>query len=227
MTELIKDPDFKQWLVDLKVRIRQSQIRAMVKVNDEMLRLYWDMGRDITVRQMDAVWGGRFFDNLSRELKNEFPDMEGFSVTNLKYCKYFYQFYSQGNNTRKKLTDVIRPQLGDELQTPENKTSTFHPQAGDEIANPIFLIPWGHNKVIIDKCKSVPEAMFYIQKTIKNGWSRAVLMNFIEAGLWQSQGKAVNNFDRLLPEVQSDLAKETLIGNNLGTTPKKKKSLTY
>ena len=52
--------------------------------------------------------------------------------------------------------------------------------------------------------------MFYIQKTIKNGWSRAVLMNFIEAGLWQSQGKAVNNFDRLLPDVQSDLAKETL-----------------
>jgi hypothetical protein len=55
MSELIKDPDFKQWLVDLKVRIRQSQIRAMVKVNDEMLRLYWDLGRDIVVRQMDAV----------------------------------------------------------------------------------------------------------------------------------------------------------------------------
>jgi hypothetical protein len=69
MTELIKNPDFKQWLVDLKVRIRQSQIRAMVKVNDEMLRLYWDMGRDITVRQMDAVWGGRFFDNLSNRVK--------------------------------------------------------------------------------------------------------------------------------------------------------------
>jgi predicted nuclease of restriction endonuclease-like (RecB) superfamily len=211
MTELIKDPDFKQWLVDLKVRIRQSQIRAMVKVNDEMLRLYWDMGRDITVRQMDAVWGSRFFDNLSKELKAEFPDMEGFSVTNLKYCKYFYLFYSQDAKLRHELAAEIRPQAVDEIQTPDNKRITIRPQLVDEFAlNPLFLIPWGHHRTIIDKCKSVPEALFYIQKTVKNGWSRAVLMNFIEAGLWESQGKAVNNFDRLLPDVQSDLARETL-----------------
>jgi hypothetical protein len=50
--DIIKDPDFRQWLVDLKKRIRQSQIKAMIKVNDEMLRLYWDLGRDIVVRQM-------------------------------------------------------------------------------------------------------------------------------------------------------------------------------
>jgi predicted nuclease of restriction endonuclease-like (RecB) superfamily len=210
MTELIKDLDFKQWLVDLKVRIRQSQIRAMVKVNDEMLRLYWDMGRDITVRQMDAVWGGRFFDNLSKELKAEFPDMEGFSVTNLNYCKRFYQFYSRSNQVQKQLDGAVYPQVGVELQNPENKPHTIHPQLGGEFGSPLFLIPWGHNKVIIDKCKSVSEALFYVQKTIKNSWSRAVLMNFIGAGLWESQGKAVNNFDRLLPDVQSDLAKETL-----------------
>ena len=53
-----KDPEFKQWLTELKSRIRQSQIKAMIKVNDEMLRLYWDLGHDIVVRQMDAVWGG-------------------------------------------------------------------------------------------------------------------------------------------------------------------------
>jgi predicted nuclease of restriction endonuclease-like (RecB) superfamily len=63
---------------------------------------------------------------------------------------------------------------------------------------------------IFTKCKSPHEALFYVQKTIKNGWSRAVLMNFMEADLYQSQGKSINNFDRLLPDVQSDLAKETL-----------------
>ena len=94
---LIKDPELKQWLTDLKARIRQSQIRAMVKVNDEMLRLYWDLGRDIVIRQMDAVWGSGFFENLSKELKAEFPDMQGFSVVNLTYCKRFYLFYSQDN----------------------------------------------------------------------------------------------------------------------------------
>lgn len=202
--------DFRQWLVDLKSRIRQSQIRAMVKVNDEMLRLYWDMGRDIVIRQMDAKWGSGFFENLSRELKSDFPDMQGFSVTNLRYCKYFYQLYSQDAQNRRQLIGGIHPQLGDELQTSDNKHNIFLPQTGDEITNPVFLIPWGHNKCIIDKCKSAPEALFYVQKIIKNGWSRAVLMNFIEAGLYESQGKAVNNFDRLLPDVQSDLAKETL-----------------
>ena len=211
MTELIKDPDFKQWLVDLKVRIRQSQIRAMVKVNDEMLRLYWDMGRDITVRQMDAVWGGRFFENLSKELKAEFPDMQGFSVTTLKYCKYFYQFYSRDNTIRQQLVDEFSLDAEHKSQYDENKQIVIRQQAADEFRySPLFLIPWGHHMLIIDKCKSVPEALFYVQKTIKNGWSRAMLMNFIEAGLWQSQGKAVNNFDRLLPDVQSDLAKETL-----------------
>ena len=211
MTELIKDPDFKQWLVDLKVRIRQSQIRAMVKVNDEMLRLYWDMGRDITVRQMDAVWGGRFFDNLSKELKAEFPDMQGFSKANLRYMMRFYQFYSQDNPILQQLVEEISLQASDKRHISENKQIEIVQQVVEQFdPSPLFLIPWGHHVTIIDKCKSIPEALFYVQKTIKNGWSRAVLMNFIEAGLWQSQGKAVNNFDRLLPEVQSDLAKETL-----------------
>jgi len=209
--DLLKDPDFKQWLADLKARIRQSQIKAMIKVNDEMLRLYWDLGCDIVVRQMDAVWGSGFFKNLSKELKAEFPDMQGFSVTNLKYCKYFYQFYSQDRQIRQQAVDVISPQVGDVMQIAENGDNVIRPQLGDEFkVNPLFLIPWGHHKYMIDKCKSVHEALFYVQKTIKNGWSRAMLLNFMDADLYQTQGKAINNFDRLLPDVQSDLAKETL-----------------
>ncbi|MDR1882843.1 MAG: DUF1016 N-terminal domain-containing protein [Prevotella sp.] len=77
----IKDPEFKQWLADLKIRIRQSRIKAMIKVNDEMLRLYWDLGHVIVMRQMDAVWGSGFFNDPSKELKAEFPDMQGFFRT--------------------------------------------------------------------------------------------------------------------------------------------------
>jgi hypothetical protein len=114
--DLIKNTEFKQWLADLKIHIRQSQIKAMIKVNDEMLHLYWDLGHDIVVRQMDAVWGSGFYKNLSKELKVEFPDMQGFSVTNLKYCKYFYQFYSQNEKIHQQLADKIRPQVEDKLQ---------------------------------------------------------------------------------------------------------------
>ncbi|MCL2512056.1 MAG: DUF1016 N-terminal domain-containing protein [Bacteroidales bacterium] len=211
----IKNTEFKQWLVDFKTRIRQSQIKAAVKVNTELLRLYWDLGRDIVVRQMDTAWGSGFFEQLSKELRAEFPGMKGFSVVNLTYCKRFYLFYTQDDKNFHQLggksDNVILHQAGEELQQIENEKVTILQQPVEELeAHPIFQIPWGHHVQIFTKCKSTSEALFYVQKTIKNGWSRAVLMNFIEADLYQSQGKAITNFDRLLPDIQSDLAKETL-----------------
>jgi hypothetical protein len=90
--------EYRQWLIDLKKKIRQSQIKAAVKVNVELLRFYWDLGRDIVVRQMETIWGSRFFERLSKDLRKEFPDMKGFSVVNLTYCKRFYLFYTQDNS---------------------------------------------------------------------------------------------------------------------------------
>jgi len=207
--DFTKDPEFKQWLTDLKARIRQSQIKAMIKVNDEMLRLYWDLGRDIVIRQMDSVWGSGFYKSLSKELKAEFPDMEGFSKSNLYNMKKFYLFYNQDNEI---LQQVVAKLGNENFQQPVGKIENAIVQqpVGKFEIHPIFQIPWGHHVLLFTKCKSVHEALFYVQKTIKNGWSRAVLMNFIEADLYASQGKAITNFDRLLPDVQSDLAKETL-----------------
>jgi len=207
--------DFKQWLVALKSRIRQSQIKAAIKVNTELLRLYWDLGHDISVRQMDAEWGSGFFENLSRELRAEFPEMTGFSSTNLKYSKRFYEFYTQDKTILQqlgaKLETSIRYQLGNELQVSENQPNIIRPQVVDELETlPVFQVPWGHHREIITKCKSVKEALFYVNKTIENGWSRAMLLNFLDANLYESQGKALNNFDKFLPDVQSDLAKEIL-----------------
>ena len=56
--------EYKQWLTDLKSRIRQSQIKAAVKVNTELLRLYWDLGQDIVIRQMETTWGSGFFEQF-------------------------------------------------------------------------------------------------------------------------------------------------------------------
>ena len=215
--------EYRQWLVELKKKIRQCQIKAAVKVNVELLRFYWDLGRDIVVRQMEAHWGSRFFERLSKDLRKEFPDMKGFSSTNLKYSKRFYQFYNQGNMNLSQdsaefhsqfphqLGAEIRQQLADELQDIDNVDNIIRQQVTVELDNhQIFHIPWFHHVQIITKCKSVHEALFYVQKTIDNGWSRAVLMNFLEADLYSSQGKALNNFSRLLPEPQSDLANEII-----------------
>jgi predicted nuclease of restriction endonuclease-like (RecB) superfamily len=198
---------FKEWLVSLKTRIRQSQIKAAIRVNEELLYLYWDLGHDIVVRQMDAVWGSGFFEHLSKELRAEFPEMKGFSVVNLRFCKRFYNLYSQGAFE----TPQIRQQPVSELQNIENKHDIIHPQFVDEFKTPlIFQIPWGHHVQIINKCETVSEALFYVRKTAENGWSRATLVNFMDTNLYQRQGKALNNFDRLLPEVHGDLAKEIM-----------------
>lgn len=74
----------------------------------------------------------------------------------------------------------------------------------------LFQIPWGQNIVIISKCNSVEEALFYVNKTIENGWSRAVLTHQIESELFNRQGTAVTNFSKTLPEPQSDLAQQLI-----------------
>lgn len=71
-------------------------------------------------------------------------------------------------------------------------------------------IPWGHNIALLQKLDSLEERVWYAQKTIENGWSRAVLINWIGSGLFKRQGKAVTNFTHTLPASQSDLARETL-----------------
>ena len=206
---MTNNSDFRQWFVSLKARIRQSQIKAAVRVNEELLRLYWDLGRDIVVRQMDAEWGSAFFEQLSRELRAEFPEMSGFSSTNLKYCKRFFQFYTQESAIRQQGADEILNEAVENSQLVENDKNVIRQQLVDEFATPlIFQIPWGQHIDIFTKCKSVKEALFYIRKTVENGWSRAVLMNFLETDLYQRQDKTLNNFERLLHEAQSDLAKE-------------------
>jgi len=203
--------EYKQWLTDLKTRIRQSQIKAAVKVNTELLHLYWDLGQDIVIRQMESMWGSGFLKQLSKDLKKEFPDLKGFSETNLLYIKRFYLFYSIELTLQRQVGAVISPQLAAKSKTVENKEITIAQQLVEQFDNhQIFQIPWGHHIQLFTQCKSVPQALFYVQKTIENGWSRAVLMNFIEADLYAAQGKALNNFSRLLPEPQSDLANEII-----------------
>jgi len=206
-----KDNGYKQWIKNLKSRIRQSQIKAAVKVNIELLCLYWDMGQDIVNRQMESAWGSGFFEQLSKDLRSEFPNMQGFSCSNLKYCKQFYLFYKQEVPNRQQLVGNLPNSSNNLPQINNRKKALIRPQLVDELEkNPIFQIPWGHNIQIFSKSKSVKEALFYVQKTIENGWSRAVLMNFMEVDLYSAQGKAITNFKRLLPDPQSDLANQIL-----------------
>ena len=79
--------DYRNWLGELKLRIRQSRVKALVKVNEELLALYWNIGSQIVSSQALSNWGTAFIAQLSRDLTLEFPEMKGFSARNLAYCK--------------------------------------------------------------------------------------------------------------------------------------------
>ncbi len=179
------DPEYLAWVQELSERYRRSQIKAAVSVNREMLLFYWRLGKDIAELHAESRWGSGFFETLSRDLRKEIPDAKGFSPRNLRYMKRFYELFPVG--------PAILPQVVAELPPCEG----------------MFSIPWGHIRTIIDKCRGNREkAEFYIRKTVENGWSRAVLLNYLDSGLYERQGKAVNNFSSALPIPQGDLARE-------------------
>lgn len=182
MNQKIISSEYKNWINGLKLRIRQSQIKASIKVNSELLHLYWQMGKDITEKQLESTWGSGFFNQLSKDLKEEFPHISGFSPTNLKYIKRFYLFYNQPNTIRQ--------------------------QVADELNDLIFKLPWFHHVYIITKCKCINEALFYIQRSVENGWSRAILEHHIDLDLYNREGCSITNFNNTLPAPQSDLAKQ-------------------
>lgn len=178
--------EYQNWINDIKKRINQSQIKASVKINYELLDLYWNLGKDIVDKQENAKWGDSFLSTMSKDLKKAFPGMSGFSTQNLKHIRYWYKFYSQ---------DVNGLQAVTQFETLEKM---------------IKSIPWGHNQRIMYKSKDINEALFYVQKTMDNNWSRNVLEHQIDAGLYERQGKAITNFQIKLPNPQSDLAEQTL-----------------
>ena len=201
--------EYKDWLCELKSQIKRTQIKASISVNSQLIMLYWDLGRQICEKQETAKWGSGFIEQLSRDLKAEFPEMSGFYARNLLYCKQFYKFYTIQLTTKQPIPIV--PQVEAQLQLPANKEDGILPQVEAKLDyNKMTLIPWGHHKMILDKCDNIPEAIFYINKTIENNWSRAVLEYQIETDLYKRQGKSTTNFKLTLPEPESDLANEIM-----------------
>lgn len=205
MTTQIAKTGYADWLQAVSKRYRQSQIKAAVAVNTEMLKFYFSLGRDIVRMEPTQPWGSGFLNRLSLDLKMQMPEAGCFSPTNLAYMRRFFKIYEK----------AICPQVGGEsgVPAPAGGDPAIHPQVGGELetcpVSPVFQVPWGHHKYLIDKFYGQPEkALFYVREAARNDWSRAVLMHFMDTGLHERQGKAVSNFAAALPAPDSDLAQE-------------------
>ena len=213
------DADYANWIADIKSRYRSAQVKAAVKVNAEKLLFNWQLGRDLVQKKAEERWGAGVVEQVSLDLKREFPEADGFSTSNLWFMKRWYSFYTTNVNPK------ILQQFADNVQHSNQQTVSKLYQVGKEIREkilyqdgkefplPFALVPWRHHIEILYRCKSIDEALFYVGKTIEQGLSRDALINCIKANLYEHQGKIVNNFTDHLPALQSKLVQEVLKEN--------------
>lgn len=174
MLEVNKN-QYKEIFENIKNEILKSQYKAMQVVNRELVFMYWNIGKIILE---NAKWGNKFIDNLSVDLKLEFPTIKGFSIRNLKNMKKFAEEYPDFEFVQKVSAQIT----------------------------------WSDNLLILDKVKEFEQRKWYINETVKNGWSYDILDWQIKSNLYERQAisEKVNNFQNTLPDVQSDLALQTM-----------------
>ena len=176
---MISNKEYTQTLIELKNQIQEAQLKASVSVNRELINLYWTIGKTIVEKQLGSDWGTGVIEKLAKDLQNSFPGIEGFSRTNIFRMRAFYLAYEK------------------------------IPQAVGQFDDlPVFRIPWGHNTLLLEKIKKTDSRLWYAKKTIEHGWSRSVLLIWIENDLYGREGKAITNFKDTLPIPQSDLAQQ-------------------
>ncbi|ABQ25217.1 PDDEXK nuclease domain-containing protein [Geotalea uraniireducens] len=205
-------------LGDIKARIRQAQVKATLSANAEMILMYLDVGRMVSEKQEMEGWGTAVIPRLAKDIRNDMPEVKGFSKRNIGRMIALYREYAQA---------AILPQAVAKLKSSPMDQQIIaemiemgkgpHPVAqlpiNDLSANLqqlVAKIPWGHNILLMEKVKNLSTRLWYIQQTIEHGWSRDMLGEMIKSNAHERQGAAVTNFGQRLPSPQSDLARQLL-----------------
>ncbi len=231
---------YNLWLGQLKNDIHKSRLQTALKVNADMLILYWYIGKQLIQKIETEAWGTKIIDQLSADLQKEFPDMQGFSVRSLKYMKKFAITYPDLLIVQRPVAQLQKEAKKSIMRQPavlakkhknlivQRPVALLQKEAKNIIgqqptaqfsnttyylSNPVLVnIPWGHHVSLMDKIKDKAERLWYINKTIENNWSRVVLHYQIETDLYlrQHKTKKASNFHLTLPKPQADLANQIL-----------------
>ena len=220
-------------LHELKQKIKQARVRAFLSVNKELLQTYWEIGSVIVQQQKQEGWGAGIIKSLSKDLKLEFPDMQGISPRNLRYMRDFALTYPYFPMLHQPLEKIKNP-----ISSIENQQAIIWQEPPAKLNNPSFpmestivqeppaqlystdnqnsiiwqaplaKLSWYHHQTLLDKVRDPTIRQFYILKTIENGWSRNVMVHQIESGLHNRQGGLLTNFNKTIAPEQSELLQQ-------------------
>ncbi len=209
------DSEYAEWIAELKHRYRSAQVKAAVKVNAEKLLFNWQLGRDLVQKKAEVRWGAGVVEQVSLDLKREFPDSTNFSVRNLWYMKQWYLFYTENMEKLKQIVSELLPTNDYErkLQQIDDEGAEKLKQAVSEFPLPFACVPWGHHVRIVQHSQSIEEALFYVGYTIKEGISRDVLERVMKDDIFNKCGGAPNNFPQQLTPQLAKLAEQVVKEN--------------
>ncbi|MBR1400437.1 MAG: hypothetical protein IJ604_08465 [Prevotella sp.] len=145
--DVMLDAEYAEWIAEVKHRYRSAQVKAAVKVNGEKLLFNWQMGRDLVQKKAEERWGAGVVEQVSLDLKKEFPNEDGFSTSNLWYMKKWYLFYTNHASLEKlqRLVGELQSSINQErLKLHQVGAELIH-QAGGEFPWPFAFVPWRHH----------------------------------------------------------------------------------
>ena len=200
--------DYLRLLSQVKRRVQLAQQRAIYSANDEMLRMYWDVGHILSDAQKQIGWGNGALKRLSEDMRNDYPEIKGFSVRN---CQCMIQFYNEYNEelTLPKSTEPIA-QLPIAQLEKQNTQSAIAQLPKYNFSLPITHLSWTHNIILIQRVKDIKARYWYMVQSITNHWTQDFLVDAIKQDYYKRHGALANNFDLALPQPEAEEVKSML-----------------
>ena len=182
----------------IKEAILRSQYRAAASVNKEQLSLYYGIGRYVSENSRTGFWGKGAIEQISSLLQKELPGLRGFSVSNIKNMRVFYEEWEPVLNRQ--------PLAGDLVLDEKLLLSVIRQPVADEFNWSDFLsIGFSHHTEIISKAKTLEARLFYIHECAIHYWSKYTLRDYLKADLYNHRGTLPNNFAQTLPDTKQAL----------------------
>jgi len=198
MEKFISTTKYNEMLREIIAEVKMTRVVVANRLSATITQLYWNIGKRLSIEKLQKGYGGRVVEQLSADLKSEFPDTEGFSPRSLLDMKRLYEFYT------------------DDYQISPQRVAEFDNNIPPQV---VAVLPWGHNRLILSKIKDKQEALYYAEASVKMGWTRNLLLNFIKADTYHNAKELpkLHNFETTLPEHLQQQADEMLkITYNLG-----------
>lgn len=200
--------DYLSLLAQVKKRVQLAQQRAIYSANDEVLRMYWDVGHLLSDAQKQIGWGNGALKRLSVDMRNDYPEIKGFSVRNCQCMIQFYEEYNQELTLPKDSTIIAQLPIAQLEKANTQPAVAQLPKYNFSL--PILHLSWTHNIILIQRVKDIQARYWYMVQSITNHWSKDFLIDAIKMDYYKQHGALANNFDQALPQPEAAEVKSML-----------------